>query len=41
MKIVVQNGCDHALSRKDIETAIKNIPSKYFTEVSQITLYQS
>ena len=41
MKVVVQNGCEHVLSRNDVENAIKNIPSKYFGSVSQITLCQS
>ena len=41
MKIVMQNGCKHALSRDDVDAVLQNISPKYFENISNIALYQS
>ena len=40
MKIVVQNGCNHALSRKEMESIIPLFPSRWSNKVKSITLCQ-
>lgn len=40
MKIVVQNGCDHAPSRSDVERLVRDVPLKYCRVISNISLYQ-
>jgi hypothetical protein len=40
MKVVVQNGAAHGLSRRDVEAVIPLFPSAWSTAVQQITLYQ-
>lgn len=41
MKIVVQNGCEHVLTRSSLEHLIKEVPPKYLRAIRQITLFQS
>lgn len=41
MKIVVQNGCDHALSRNDVTELVKLIPTSWLSAIQEISLFQS
>lgn len=41
MKVVIQNGCEHVLNRRDVEAIIQSTPSKFAGGIKQITLYQS
>jgi hypothetical protein len=40
MKVVVQNGCDHALKRKDVEIIVPLFPSSWGEKVKSIVLCQ-
>ena len=40
MKLVVQNGCRHILSRKDVESALLMLPPGWGTRVQKVVLYQ-
>jgi len=40
MKVVVQNGAAHGLSRRDVESIVTLLPSSWSRFVAQITLYQ-
>ena len=41
MKVVVQNGVRHALSRQDAEAMVQLFPSSWGKAVKSITLYQT
>ena len=41
MKIIVQNGCSHSLSRSEVESIVSIFPSGWRKHVSSIVLYQS
>lgn len=41
MKVTVQNGAAHGLSRHDVETIIPLFPEAWFACVQQIVLYQA
>ena len=40
MKVTVQNGAAHGLSRRDVETIIPLVPASWSAAVHQIVLYQ-
>jgi len=40
MRVVVQNGCDHVLSRKDVETVIPKLPARLSRAVNTVGLCQ-
>lgn len=40
MKVVIQNGCAHALSRKEIESMVGLFPDTWSKNVKTIALYQ-
>ncbi len=40
MKVVVQNGCDHALTRKEVEAMIPLFPTGWKNKAISIVLYQ-
>ena len=40
MKIVIQNGCDHALSRREVESMVPLFPGRWHSDVHSIVLYQ-
>jgi hypothetical protein len=41
MKVVVQNGARHALSRRDVEAMIPTFPPDWERQVASIVLYQT
>ena len=40
MKVTVQNGAAHGLSRRDVETIIPLLPNSWATKIAQIVLYR-
>lgn len=40
MKVVVQNGCDHVLSRKDVEAVMLKLPARLNRSVNTVGLSQ-
>lgn len=38
MKVVVQNGAEHPLSRKDVEAFVRNLPYRYRKLAGQLVL---
>ena len=40
MKVVVQNGCEHVLSRKDVEAVLSKLPVRLSRVVNTIALCQ-
>ena len=40
MKVTVQNGAAHGLSRRDVESIVPLLPPVWSKSVAQITLYQ-
>ena len=40
MKVTVQNGASHGLSRRDVEAIIPLLPSSWLSMIQQVVLYQ-
>lgn len=40
MNVVVQNGCNHILSRRDVEAALKVLPNSWARGIGTVTLHQ-
>jgi hypothetical protein len=40
MKVTVQNGAAHGLSRRDVEAVIPLLPASWSNRVDQLVLYQ-
>ena len=40
MNVVVQNGCNHILSRADLESALATLPESWFRDIQSVTLCQ-
>lgn len=41
MKVTIQNGAAHGLSRRDVEAAVALFPARWSRRVAQIVLYQA